>query len=297
MAGVVGEEVEEEDGVDGVVPTSSLRDLALKVQDLQIRKSKSVVYRLFSQILTHGRDSSDESGSEAEASEMEDEPHASDDEASEDEDDNEVEAKPYISLIKSLAESASEPKAKRRKLDSGAAVNVEPKQIEDSESDSNAEAKDTDLVEEPEEAPDETRIEDLFEEEDETPDSSDPFETHFANPTEDDFSKRVKAVQQGGWTSKKIATKTARNVVMVPKVDGESDTSLPASVSGPSDLKLKQRLHETTLKRRPKFDETEQSIASLMFGYRDVLFCKRTIANGNNLRRLACLHAVNHVFK
>lgn len=202
-----------------------------------------------------------------------------------------------MSLIKSLTENASEPRAKRRKLDNGTSTNDEPNKIEDSDSDE-SESKDADLVEEPEEAPDETHIEDLFEDdEDETLDSSDPFENHFASPAEDEFPKKIKAVQQGEWLSKKIATKTARNVLMLPDTNGQGSPTLPATISGPSELKLKQRLQEAMVKKRPKFDETEQIIAPLMFGYRDVLFCKRDVANANNIRRLACLHAVNHVFK
>lgn len=224
---------------------------------------------------------------------------AEDSEDGSDEEDS-VDARPYMALIKSLTEDSGAPSAKRRKLDHQGAPNETPMDKHaDLEKDS---AEDPDFVEEPEEAPDEADTEGVFDEdeddEDEKIDTSDPFDSHFVAVDEASLARRLKAIADGKWTTKKAAAKGTRTVLNGPDTGDDSDQVLvPSPVLRAADLPLKHKLLETGAVKKMKFDAVEQSLAPYVFGYNDVLYCDRTIANGESLRRMACLHALNHVFK
>ena len=224
----------------------------------------------------------------------EDELLEDDDVQSEDEEDQSAK-RPYLALLQSLSKDTA-PRAKKRKLahqsqESRPKSGVEPEPERASED----EDRDVDKVEEPEEgAEDEVEI-DAYDDDDEE-DSSDPFETHFAKPDQDVLKQRLKAVESKDYAqtqSEKNSWKIVRNT------PGKDSTGAkePPTTSGPSGLKLKHRLVETANKQRPTFDQLEQVLYPLVFGYQDLLFCGRTVKNAENLRRMACLHAVNHVFK
>ena len=214
----------------------------------------------------------------------------------EDEEETSQAAQPYMSLMRSLVESAPH-KAKRRKLDHSAAGDTEvAKPEEPSEDEEDGEDRDVDLVEEPEEDPADAAPEDLFDEDDDL-DSSDPFEVHFSDPKEEEVQPKVKAVQGGKWHMERVAAKSTRIFFSTPDAAGADGKSLPAPVSGISDLKLKKKLQESMEPKHPKFDPTEQRIAPLLFNYQDILYCNRTVAESQGIRRMACLHALNHIFK
>jgi U3 small nucleolar RNA-associated protein 25 len=235
--------------------------------------------------------------SEPESESSEEEEAASEDESSDDEDEEEVPAvRPYAALIQSLA-AESGPRAKRRKLD-------HTHQSEDKLNESKLEdptleeedSKDRDDVEEAEEGP-ETATDD-FQDEEELEDASDPFESHFADPDNNLLSQRLKSLQQTQWDTKKIALSIGgKAVISVPKSNDSEALNALASISGPEELKLKQRLSGAAIKQRPIFNKLEGSVAPFIFNYRDILFCDRHPANAESLRRLTCLHAVNHIFK
>lgn len=60
---------------------------------------------------------------------------------------------------------------------------------------------------------------------------------------------------------------------------------------------LKQRLKLPAARLLPAFDKVTGSLASDISSYRDVLFPSRTHGYAEGLRRLVCLHSLNHVFK
>ncbi|AEO55997.1 hypothetical protein MYCTH_2300393 [Thermothelomyces thermophilus ATCC 42464] len=220
----------------------------------------------------------------------------------EDEDDVQQPAQPYMSLMRSLVESA--PKAKRRKLDhpsteghdrDSSKPEAAPEPAHGNEEESGEEG-DPDMVEEPEEDPTNLAPEDLFDEDDEL-DSTDPFETHFADPKEEEVQPKLKAIKEGKWRMERIPTKSTRIFLSTPDTGDAAAKLLPAPVSGISDLKLKKRLHDAMASKHPKFDQVEQTIAPLLFNYQDVLYCNRTVAGSQGVRRMAALHALNHVFK
>lgn len=216
----------------------------------------------------------------------------SDDESSDDEDQESLPAvRSYAALMQSFT-SESGPQAKRRKLD----------QAPDSKSAKATEEDDLDLVpddvddvEEPEEGP-ETATDGLLEEYEEVlEDSSDPFEVHFADPDNNVLSERLKSLEQNQWASQKTSIlKFGKMLISIPQ---KEDPKTNPSASGPDELKLKQKLASVMSKKRPEFDDLEKNIAPSIFGYQDVLYCERSPTNSETLRRLACLHAVNHVFK
>ncbi|KAH8685656.1 hypothetical protein BGZ60DRAFT_395736 [Tricladium varicosporioides] len=189
---------------------------------------------------------------------------------------------------------------KRRKLnrlqDTGAS-----KVREGSNSDQSEDLLDpADEVEEEEEGPETTTdcIIDENDEDDNEKDALDPFETHFADPEENILSQRLKALQGNQWkTQGMLLPGVGRAIWSVPAVDGLKTIIPPTRVSEPSDLKLKQKLVGTYSKQQPTFNDLEKSIAGNMFSYQDILYCERKPSNAAGLRRLACLHAVNHVFK
>ncbi|KAL1874893.1 rRNA-binding ribosome biosynthesis protein utp25 [Diaporthe australafricana] len=242
----------------------------------------------------------DESGQDETHSDLEDDDEDVGD-ASEDEDESKSAARPYMTLIKSLTDDNAVPHAKRRKLDHETA---QPEQPKDQSADEPVSAEgdkiqDVDYVEEPEETPDEVAAEDEFDQddEDEIVDNSDPFQSHFVAPDEESITRRLKAIEQAKWTTKKVGAKGTRTVLSAPDTDHQNDqVSVPATISSASDLHLKQKLAES-MKEKRKLDGLEQSLAPHVFGYRDLLFCQRSLNNGKSLRRLACLHALNHVFK
>ncbi|KAL8377779.1 hypothetical protein RB595_008455 [Gaeumannomyces hyphopodioides] len=99
------------------------------------------------------------------------------------------------------------------------------------------------------------------------------------------------------WVTKKVATKPSRTILMAPKISPDAQVTAPPSVRDPSALSLKPKLKEAITTQRPEFDASEQALAAPLFQYLDTLYCQRTVANGDSLRRLVCLHALNHVFK
>ncbi|EKD14426.1 uncharacterized protein L3040_005741 [Drepanopeziza brunnea f. sp. 'multigermtubi'] len=234
-------------------------------------------------------------GEEAESTESEDpsgEDEASESDSSDEEEEPLTVVRSYATLMQSFTESGPGHQAKRRKLDH--VPEAEPHQNDNEDISENI-ADDADEVEEPEEGP-ETATDDILEDDD-TEDSSDPFEAHFAAPDDNILSKRLKALELNQWTTQKICLqKISKAVVSLPGNE-ESKAFAPATILGPSQLKLKQKLANVMGKQRPNFDPLEKSLAPLMFNYQDILFCERNTGNSESLRRLACLHAVNHVFK
>ena len=133
---------------------------------------------------------------------------------------------------------------------------------------------------------------------DEPEDASDPFEAHFADPDENVLSQRLEALQQNQWSTQKVVLPNSQTAITsCPRTNDIRDNFVLSKVKGPSDLKLHKKLASIVAKKRPSFDEFESSIAPLMFNYQDLLFYERNVANAERLRRLACLHAINHVFK
>lgn len=246
-------------------------------------------------------DESAEEGSDIEE-EVEDLGDGSDDD-DDDDDDPKAAARPYMTLIKSLTEENDAPHAKRRKLDHQTTANEnQDQQLKDEQADPDKDvADDVDFVEEPEEAPEEADEQGAFDDEDdedEKVDSSDSFESHFVAIDEASVARRLEAIEEMKWAIKKVASKGIKVVLNGPDTGNDSDQIvIPSPVTDASELSLKHRLKESMAGKKSKLDAVEQSLAPYIFGYQDLFFCNRNLSNGKSVRRLACLHALNHVFK
>lgn len=243
------------------------------------------------QKLTSSSESGSEGGNESASDE---ELGLSDEVESADEDEEQGnQVKPYQMLLQSFSESSA-PKAKRRKLNDGEKESqAEEPASDDSELDGERDvdqAEDEEVGEETEEIP-EAPLDDDEE------DASDPFDAHFANPDDASTSKKVTAVQGNRWTTKRSVTKRSRVVSMVPEASDESQTLAAGPIASPDSLKLKQRLKPGAASALPKFDDVQRDLAPSLFDYKDVFYCQRTVQNSAALRKLTCLHALNHVFK
>jgi U3 small nucleolar RNA-associated protein 25 len=184
------------------------------------------------------------------------------------------------------------PQAKRRKLQHSQ-TDVQIPQGPASPSMINDDADPQEIEEGPE-----TATEGLLEEgeDDDLADELDPFEAHFANPDNNVLSQRLNMIQKGQWTMQKLALPTVGKAIVGRPLVNATELTLETA-SGPKDLKLKQKLGLVMAKQRSSFDTLEKTLAPMIFNYQDVLFCGRTTKNAGALRRLACLHAVNHIFK
>lgn len=206
---------------------------------------------------------------------------------------------PYMALLQSLTKdsaSSAPPRAKRRKLDHQSKKDQVPSTVGEEEQESDAEDRDVDLVDEPvEELGSEIDLENDVD--DDLPDATDPFESHFVNPDEAKYNIRFEGIRSNTYQSKQLEIYGWRVVRSIPGKDPEQASQPPTTIPGPSSLKLKHRLIGTMDKLRPTFDKLEQVLYPITFGYQDLLFCGRSVSNSDNLRRMACLHAVNHVFK
>ncbi|KAI2624927.1 DUF1253-domain-containing protein [Hypoxylon sp. NC1633] len=231
------------------------------------------------------------------------EPSEDDDSESEDEQEQAT-SQPYFALMQSLSKESkdSAPHAKRRKRDhpsEDAKPSAKPEHEIAIASGDEDEERDVDHVEEPEEGPENevTVDDDDNDDEDEHPDSSDPFETHFVGPDQEVLQIRLKAIQSNEYTQSHTEINGWRLIRNLPGKDTAQSAPLPSPLSDPSSLKLKNRLAETASRKISTFDKLEQVLYPLTFAYQDVLFCGRTTQNADHLRRMACLHSVNHIFK
>lgn len=197
----------------------------------------------------------------------------------------------YAALMQSFTVESA-PQAKRRKL------NQAPNEVEFQEDEDFNDAADADEVEEAEEGP-ETATDGLLEvgdEKEDLEDASDPFEAHFADPDDNLLAQRLKSLQDNHWATQKLLIPKFGKVVI--SIAQKEELKISAVlVSGPADLKLKQKLAAILCKQCSSFDDLEKHIASPIFNYQDILYCERLPENAESLRRLVCLHAVNHIFK
>lgn len=219
-----------------------------------------------------------------------------------DEEEDATSAQPYVNLMKRLIETNPQ-KAKRRKLDHAPAEDNQPEAApapesgdEDERDDEQEEQRDVDEVEEAEEDTADIQPEDLFDEDDDL-DETDPFETHISNPDENTVPPRVRAAQNGKWKMQRQPFESTRAYWSYPQTEDGQELPLPAPITSVSNLHLKKRLKEVMEFKRSTFGVVEKTVAPFLFNYRDMLYCDRTVGSSQDLRNLAALHALNHLYK
>lgn len=234
--------------------------------------------------------SEEDSESESEEDSDSEGEDVSEEEESDKEDDREP-VRPYMALLQGFNDTSA-PSSKRRKLDHQPKTSTQGAANSKSEVAEDAEDLDEEPAEESddgvEEQPDENDSED-------EQDATDPFDLHFSHPDEQNSSKRVKAAKAGEWSTTRAMVQPWRATFQDPGSQTVADAPSPAADLG--SFNLKQKLKETAAKKVGKFGDVEKSLGPLLFNYRDVFHSGRTVRNAQSMRRLVCLHALNHVFK
>lgn len=208
-----------------------------------------------------------------------------------DEDDPLSTVQPYSALLQTLNTKSEreEPARKKRKFE----------QTRNSENEDDIVIEgDLDGLEEPENADDLSTDADF--EIEELDEDHDPFSRHIANLGAENLEEKISAIKQNTWlTNKPSGNSQWSHILKVPAVPGshpQHDSNV-GRVSGIEDLTLKQKLKELAREELASFDELMAHLAYPIFQYQDLLFSHRSLENSANLRKLVCLHALNHVFK
>ncbi|KAK7546911.1 U3 small nucleolar RNA-associated protein 25 [Phyllosticta citricarpa] len=236
----------------------------------------------------------EDSESDSESPQVEDEPMDSgseDDQSLEDDADEETApaAKPYSALLQSLqSEHQEEPKKKRRKLDHPTTTKSSSLAVEDNHP---AESQDLEDAERQEVADSDDEAQD---DDDDDEDLSDPYESHFSRPDEKELPRRLKAIEDNQWETKKTDIPGVGRCTTLALNSEELSKKAPSS---PDQLKLKQKLRSKAKEAMPEFKDIQMNIAAPLYNYQDVLFGGRTVQNAQSLRDITCLHALNHIFK
>ncbi len=199
---------------------------------------------------------------------------------------------PYNALLFSLNgnEQRSEPQRKRRKISN----DQDFRGIE-------VLGEEVDPIEEPEDREDSGAevVESDMEDAVQSSENHDPFMRHFSGPDDDkELEQKIQAVKESNWsTVKPMKIQKWSHTLKVPLVSGSNPEPRSHTVSALKELTLKQRLRESSGKILPPMDKLSGNLAFSLFNYHDILFPHRTLDNSEILRKLACLHAINHVFK
>lgn len=238
---------------------------------------------------THIYSRESESGSEDDSQDEQDDDL--DDSASEDEEEKPA-ARPYMTLLQSFNDSSA-PTAKRRKLQHDDSSQQDGSSEDENMVDAGDKGGDVDEADEAEEAEDDEQIEEDSDSEDEE-ELTDPFDVHFAHPNDQEVGKAVKAAKGQDWATSRAMVSSLRSTIMSAGSGSKIDIPQPCGLEG---LKLKQKLQEVAAKKMDKLDATQKAILPLLFGYKDIFHCDRTVKNSTGLREAVCLHALNHVFK
>ena len=192
---------------------------------------------------------------------------------------------PYRTLLQSLSTDRGEPRPKKPRVET-AEVILEPEIPEN----------DVDHVEELEEVEDFGV--DAAEAADDLHADYDPFLEHFAQRENTDLSLRIADVRKDNWATRISDSKLEGGYLFkLPHISNSALTHGTSTVLDVDNLQLKQKLQERAKKALPSLDRVIGNLTSSIFNYRDVLFPQRTLSNAETLRKLTCLHALDHVFK
>lgn len=199
-----------------------------------------------------------------------------------------------MTLLQSFNDSSA-PTAKRRKLQHDDSSKQDESSGDENMGDADDKKReDVDEADEAEDAENEDeQLEDDSDSEDEE-ELTDPFDVHFAHPNDQDVGKAIKAAKDQDWATSRALVSSLRGTMMSAGSGSKIDVPQPCGLEG---LKLKQKLQEMAAKKMDKLDATQKAILPLLFGYKDIFHCDRTVKNSTGLREAVCLHALNHVFK
>ena len=210
--------------------------------------------------------------------------------SSDSDDDEEVPAiggiRSYSSLLESLNANTqqTEPQPKRRKIQKEKILEVVDEDL--------VEAEEPDLAEDLEA--------DSEVEGDATAESSeDPFVRHFSDRDEASMAQAIKDASLYKASHAKLVKPEGWSTTSEGPLDRANNATTGGrnNVTSINDLHIKQKVKGAALKLVPRLDGVAANVASDIFCYKDVLFPQRTLENAELLRKLSCIHSVNHVLK
>ena len=197
--------------------------------------------------------------------------------------------KPYTALLQSLGTDRGETLPKKRRIETVESARETEVSAQDVK-------QDVDQVEEPEE------VEDFgvdgAEDVDDLQEDYDPFMKHFAQLGDTDLLHRIQDVKNGNWIAKIWNLESeGGHLIKATQPSTSASGNVLSVAQDTDDLQLKQKLQVPAKRALPSLDRVNGSLASSIFNYGDVLFPQRNLANAEILRKLICLHALNHIFK
>jgi U3 small nucleolar RNA-associated protein 25 len=142
------------------------------------------------------------------------------------------------------------------------------------------------------------KAEETYESSDDEAERKDPYNTHFDSPDQQQLDSRIKAITDQGWdTAKREIPGLGRTLHYSPK--GFTSEIRPKKNRADilSSAVIKKRLANSATRVLDSLTDSERAIAPYVMGYSDMLFGGRTAQNAAGLRKLSCLHVLNHVFK
>lgn len=126
----------------------------------------------------------------------------------------------------------------------------------------------------------------------------DPFSRHISNIDAREFEQKIEAVKNNAWSIEKRGRQLQwSHTLHLPNVPALIPLAESGVISSTVDILLKQRLKVSAEKAIPALDKNTGNIAFAVFNYQDILFAHQSMEISENIRKLTCLHALNHVFK
>jgi len=251
---------------------------------------------------------SDDSESEAADDErLEDQDKVEENEGFESDDDQGLEVqpapRPYNALLHAFQQQAEESDRplKRRKVD----LEIDHVPTADASTDLNLNNGGSEVGEYHDLSDEFTEAEEaaIFEDDEVLPtqeadgaDSSGAFEADFASLAGGELSRSLKDIHDEKWRTDKVVTNVGTFHVSAPASIDSSIIRRPP-VTSISDVSMKQRIADQAKHYIGALTPLQQAIIPYLNSYTDLLVTNRTPRNASTLRKITCLHALNHVLR
>ncbi|KAL8927784.1 MAG: hypothetical protein Q9208_002200 [Pyrenodesmia sp. 3 TL-2023] len=130
------------------------------------------------------------------------------------------------------------------------------------------------------------------------PKKRDCFTRHYTDQTEFGSAERIQAVLDNQWLAEKIQLgKSWSATRRRPRPSIPSKPSGHLSAPEPSAFKFKAKFERAAQELLSSPSEILQQLAASTLSYQDILFSARSLENAEDVRRLASVHALNHIFR
>ena len=214
----------------------------------------------------------------------------------------ETSVKPFNALLQSLtATSRGEPAPKKRRLThSDKRYEIPDPPHATAEPTEVPEEDDTlDVVEDIEDAAEDGDVdaESVSGDEEGASSSLDTFATHFGERDETSLHQNIKSIEGKSWsTLKGIPSPGWKSLQHLPGGDKDVESS-KASRMLLKQFRPKQKLQQAADSVLKSLTGIDAWIGETILNYQDLLFTDRSSTNASSIRKVVCLHALNHIYK